>query len=121
MNSPNPTSPVSQITSKPLNIHIVAKKELAKSYMSFIKGGGLFIKMEEDFEFQPNQKIFVLLSLLEEKRKHTIASKIIWVNKAGANRGIGIHLGDTPQAKALKEFIETTLAEVPKDFATYTI
>lgn len=109
---------------KPQNIFIAEKKELYRSYMPFIKSGGLFLPFNDDV--QPNmvhlgQNIMILLSVLD-KPKTPIKSPIVWINKFGIHKGYGVALGDSPQSKSLKEFIEVNIVDLlSKKEPTYTI
>ncbi len=118
-------APAGQSFNRPINLKIPDKKELYKSYMPLIKGGGLFIPIpitdENVGSFGIGQKVLVILSLMDEKTKRTISGKIIWVSKS-ANKGIGITLGEGNAAKMLKDSIETFISDVPNkaDTPTYT-
>jgi type IV pilus assembly protein PilZ len=115
----NPTS------IRPQTVVINDKKELYKCYMSFIKGGGLFIPFNEDVsptKIFPGQKVFVVFSMLENKQKTPINGKVIWINRSGSNRGYGIALGDNLPMKALKDNIETHIADLmAKKEPNYTL
>ena len=107
---------------RPLNVSIADKKELAKSYMPFVRGGGLFIVPPEGVEYNIGNKVFVMLSLFNENKK-PISAKIIWVMRTGSNRGIGINLGEGGPAKTMKDFIETAIADVSgkNEMLSYTL
>ncbi len=110
------------ISSRPINITIAEKKELYKCYMPFVQGGALYIPLA-DFDFQIGQKVFIILTLPNEKTKKTISGKIIWINKTTQNKGFGVTLGEGTQAKALKDLIETIIVDTPNknELVTYTI
>lgn len=107
---------------RPLNVSITDKKELLKSYMPFVRGGGLFIVLPEGAEYHVGNKVFVMLTLFQESKK-PISAKIIWVMRNGPNRGIGINLGEGAASKTTKDFIEAAIADVPgkNDILSYTL
>lgn len=110
---------------RPQTVVINDKKELYKCYISFIKGGGLFIPFNEDVsptKIFPGQKVFVVFSMLENKQKTPINGKVVWINRFGSNRGYGIALGDNLPMKALKDNIENHIADlIAKKEPTYTL
>lgn len=112
-------------TLRPQTITITDKKELYKSYMPFIQGGGLFVPFNEDItpnKIQPGQKILLIFSMLDNKQRIAIQGKVVWISKNGMNKGYGVALGDAPQMKALKESIEANIVEfMAKKEPTYTI
>ena len=118
----NTAAPMQSHSMRPLNVAITDKKELSKSYMPFVRGGGLFIVLPEVTDYQVGNKVFVMLKLFVESKK-PISAKIIWVMRTGPNRGIGINLGEGGPGKTIKDFIETSIADVPNksEILSYTL
>lgn len=112
-------------TIPPQTVIINERRELYKCYMPFIKGGGLYIPFNEQLTADKvflTQRIFILFSMLDEKRKIAINGKVVWINKNGVNKGYGISLGDAAPMKALRQTIEANILEfVAKKEPTYTI
>lgn len=114
-----------QANIRPQTIVIQDRRELYKSYMPFIKGGGLFIQFNEELtaaKVFPGQKIFILFSFLESKNKVPIQGKVVWISRGGLVKGVGVAFGDTPPMKALKDNIESQVSDfMLKKEPTYTI
>lgn len=112
-------------TLRPQTIVINDKRELYRSYMPFINGGGLFIQFNEEItpsKISPGQKIFIVFSMLENKQKIPIQGKVVWISKSGIVKGFGVSFGDSPPMKALKENIESNIVELSaKKEPTFTL
>lgn len=86
-----------------LSLTIRDKSALFSAYMPFLKNGGLFIPTNKRYEI--GDEVFMLLTLMEEQDKLSVAGTVVWVTPAGAqgNRaaGIGIQFkdSDTHQAR----------------------
>ena len=107
-----------------LSLAIRDKNALYASYMSYVKGGGLFIPTTKSYGL--NDEVFLLLTLMEETEKIPIAGKVIWLTPKGAQggrvAGIGIQFGDDESAKTARNKIETYLAGALKsDRNTHTM
>ncbi len=87
------------------------KKQLYKSYMSFIANGGLFIPTKRMYKM--GEEVFMLLVLMDETERLPIAGTVVWKTPEGsdANRvaGIGIQLSNKDGGK-VKDRIEMYLA-----------
>lgn len=99
------------------------KKQLYKSYMPFVTGGGLFIPTKRMYKM--GEEVFMLLVLMDETERMPIAGTVIWKTPEGsdANRvaGIGIQLSNKDGGK-IRNKIETFLAgALELDRATYTM
>lgn len=107
------------------NVNILDKKELYRSYMPFIKTGGLYIPFNNDItshKISLGQNIFIILTLLESSKKHPIPGKIVWIQRSGFYKGFGFSFGDTTPAKILKEQIENIILDLSlKKEPTYTL
>lgn len=109
---------------KPQTVIIADKKELYKCYMPFISGGGLFFTFNEETvnKVQPGDKVLILFSMLEDKRKTPISGTVIWVNKSGLHRGYGVSFANNASHKSLKESIEAQIVELGiRKEPTYTL
>ncbi len=108
---------------RPINVSIPDKKELLRSYMPFVKSAGIFIPIQNEHEYEIGQKVFIILTLPEEKSKKTISGKVVWLNKFGKLKGIGVSFGEGNNAKLIKDTIETIILDIPnkQDIATFTI
>ncbi|RDE24714.1 pilus assembly protein PilZ [Motiliproteus coralliicola] len=93
-----------------LSLTIKSKEDLYRSYMPFIKNGGLFVPTPRDYQL--GEEVFMLLDLMEEPDKLPVSGKVIWVTPRGAQggkqAGIGIQL--SADDNTLLGKIETYLA-----------
>jgi len=80
-----------------LSLTIRDRSALFAAYMPFLKNGGLFIPTNKRYEI--GDEVFMLLTLLEERDKLSVAGTVVWITPAGAqnNRaaGIGIQFKDS--------------------------
>lgn len=95
-----------------LSLAIKDKGSLHTSYMSFLRGGGLFVPTTK--RYQIGDEVFLLLTLLDDKDRLPVAGKVVWVTPTGAqgNRtaGIGVQFNETADGEAAKTKIEALLA-----------
>lgn len=107
------------------NVNILDKKELYRSYMPFIKTGGLYIPFNNDItphKISLGQNIFIILTLLDSSKKHPIPGKVVWIQRSGLYKGFGFAFGDTTPSKLLKEQIENLILDYSlRKEATYTL
>ena len=111
---------------KPQLITIHDKKELYRSYMPFLKGGGLFLPFTNDFTVnmvKPGQTIFLILeipAIPENRAKVALSGKVVYISK-GTYKGCGISFSDSVPFKQIKANIENTISEFnSKKEPTYT-
>lgn len=94
-----------------LSLAIKDKGALYNAYMSFVKGGGLFVPTTKRYNL--GDEVFILLSLMEDKDRLPVAGKVVWITPQGAqgNRtaGIGVQFNDTGDGEAAKSKIEAIL------------
>ena len=85
------------------------KAVLHNYYMPFIKNGGLFIANRTEYEL--GDDVFILLNLMDESEKITVAGKVVWIARKGVKSphtpGIGIQF--TEPDNLAKDKIETYL------------
>jgi type IV pilus assembly protein PilZ len=95
-----------------LSLAIKDKGALYNAYMSFVKGGGLFVPTTKRYNL--GDEVFILLSLMDDKDRLPVAGKVVWITPPGAqgNRtsGIGVQFNDTADGEAAKSKIEAILA-----------
>ena len=103
--------------------NIPDKETLYRSYMPFIKNGGLFIPGHTQHEI--GKELFVMLTLMGNPERIALASKVVWHTPEGAQNGktagIGVQFGamDKGQTRAK---IEAYLAgALERDTPTLTI
>ncbi len=99
------------------------KAELYKSYMSFVRNGGLFVKTKAPYKV--GDEIFLMLTLPEETERLGVAGRVVWVTPPGAQGsqvpGIGIQFLEQDHG-ATQERIETILAgALGTERPTYTM
>ncbi len=105
-----------------LSLSIKDKSALYSAYMSFVKGGGLFIPTNKNYNL--GDEVFMLLTLLDEKDKIPVAGKIVWITPIGSQGnktiGVGVQFGDQDKGQARNK-IETHLAGIPMERVTHTM
>ncbi|MCV6613150.1 MAG: PilZ domain-containing protein [Amphritea sp.] len=96
-----------------LSLAIETKEDLYKSYMPYVKNGGLFIPTNRTYQL--GEEVFMLLSLIEEDDKIPVTGKVIWVTpraaQGGRIPGIGIQLSqeDATLVGKIETYIATLL------------
>jgi type IV pilus assembly protein PilZ len=107
------------------NANIQDKRELYRSYMPFIKNGGLFFQFNNDVtpaRISLGQNIFVVLTLMDSNKKYTVNGRVIWITRGSMIKGYGISLGEGIPMRSLKEHIEHLVLDFSiKKEATYTL
>ena len=74
------------MASRKLYLALSDKAEVHNHYMPMLKGGGLFVPTNEDFEF--NETVVVQVDLISEKNKAAVPGKVVWITPVGAQRGL---------------------------------
>ncbi len=97
-----------------LSLAIKDKGALYNAYMSFVKGGGLFVPTVKRYEL--GDEVFILLTLMEDRDRLPIAGKVIWITPSGAqgNRtaGIGVQFNESADGDSARTKIESILAGI---------
>lgn len=79
-----------------LKLDFSDRNRLYMSYMPFVKGGGLFIPTEDEYEL--GEDVFVMVTLPDATTSRGVAGKVVWITPRGAAnprmRGIGVQLDD---------------------------
>jgi type IV pilus assembly protein PilZ len=93
-----------------LNLAIRDKPALLAAFMPFVTNGGLFIPTELPFEL--GDEVLVLLTLLEERERIPVASRVVWITPARAQgsrpQGIGVQFQPADKG-ATRRLIEAQL------------
>lgn len=89
----SPSQPSSAGRSSVLSLNINSKSALYAAYMSHLKHGGIFIPTNR--AYQIGDEVFMLLSLMDDPTKLSVAGTVVWITPAGAQnskaQGIGVH------------------------------
>lgn len=87
---------------------------LYAAYMSFVKGGAIFVPTAKRYFLA--DEVFLLLTLPDSGERLPVAGKVIWITPAGAqgNRvaGIGVQFPDGQEGDVIRNRIETLLAGI---------
>lgn len=78
-----------------LSLKINDKASLYNAYMSYLKGGGLFVPTTQRYSL--GDEVVLLITLVEASERMSVAGKVVWVTPVGAgNRtpGIGVHFSE---------------------------
>ena len=103
---------ITAITPKPgvLSLAIKEKNALYAAYMSYVKGGGLFIPTNKPFKI--GEEVFMLLSLIDERMKLKVVGHVVWVSpaaQAGRPQGIGVQFSEKDGGLQARHKIESLL------------
>lgn len=94
-----------------LSLSIKEKPALYAAYMSFIKGGGIFIPTTKSYRL--GDEVFMLLTLMDDPNKLPVAGKVAWITPAEAqgnkSQGIGVQFSDNESGIAARNKIEGLL------------
>jgi type IV pilus assembly protein PilZ len=119
MNQASATSPRQGI----LSLTIKDKSALYAAYMSFVKGGGLFIPTKKHYKL--GDEVFMLLTLMDEAEKIPVAGRIVWITPVGAqgNRaaGIGVQFSDQDDGAARNKIEGYLAGTLESDRPTHTL
>ena len=91
------------------------EEALYLAYMPFVKGGGLFLRTKNIYEF--GNKVSLTVQLLDDQDTYLIEGKVIWITPKGAqgNKPQGIGLQFTSEnSRIFCNKIETYLAGMLK-------
>lgn len=96
---------------------------LYKSYMGFLKNGGLFVPTTRSYRL--GEEVFVLAQMKEDSSKLPISGRVAWINtmggQSGKPQGIGVQFLDSMENEEARNKIEVMLAGHPTDKPTYTM
>jgi type IV pilus assembly protein PilZ len=78
-----------------LSLKVNDKASLYKAYMSYLKGGGLFVPTTQQYSL--GDEVVLLITLVEANERLSVAGKVVWVTPKGAGSrtpGIGVHFNE---------------------------
>lgn len=97
-----------------LSLTLGDKNTAASLYMPFIKGGGVFV--ESDKEYNLGDPVFVLLTVGEDAKKFPINGKVVWVCGANARgdkaQGIGVQFPKDDSGEGARVAIEQMIGKM---------
>ena len=64
-----------------LSLNIREKAALYAAYMPFLKGGGIFIPTNR--QYQLGEEVFMLLSLMDDPQRIAVQGKVVWITPDG--------------------------------------
>jgi type IV pilus assembly protein PilZ len=104
-------------TPKPgvLSLAIKEKAALYAAYMSYVKGGGLFIPTSKPFKI--GEEVFMLLSLIDDPMKLKVVGHVVWVTpaaQAGRPQGVGVQFSEKDGGLEARNKIEGLLGSALK-------
>lgn len=104
-------------------VHYKDKNELYQHYMPYIENGGLFVATDKNFHL--GEEVFLMVKLIDEPEKFTIAGKVIWITptaaQGGKTPGVGVQF-TSEESDEFRKIIETYLAgALDSDRSTETI
>lgn len=77
-----------------LSLKVGDKKILYNAYMSYLKGGGLFIPTPQRYSL--GDEVVLLITLQETNDRMSVAGKVVWVTPKDAGShipGVGVQFG----------------------------
>jgi type IV pilus assembly protein PilZ len=96
-----------------LSVNIPRRSDLEKSYMAWLKRGGLFVPTGEPYRL--GDAIYLLLSLPGQTERISVDGEVVWIvpptNSRKAPPGIGVQFSDTEASRSLRTQIEALLAD----------
>ena len=103
---------INTTTPKPsvLSLAIKEKSALYAAYMSYVKGGGLFIPTNKPYKI--GEEVFMLLTLIDDPAKLRVIGHVVWVSptaQAGRPQGIGVQFSEKDGGLQARDKIEGLL------------
>lgn len=96
-----------------LKLDFQDRATLYMSYMPFIRGGGLFIPTNDEYEM--GDEVFLMVTLPDAPAPKGVAGKVVWLSPQGVanprTQGIGVQIS-TQDHGALNREIEAILAPI---------
>ncbi|MDR2244297.1 MAG: PilZ domain-containing protein [Burkholderiales bacterium] len=107
-----------------LPVNILSRSSLYAAYMSFVKGGALFVPTNNKHSL--GEEVFLLLMIKDVPEKLPVQGKIIWVTpetlQAGRIKGIGVQFADNDAGHKAQKTIEKILGRhLASDRPTHTL
>lgn len=116
MSDADNAKPAAPSPSRPgvLSLNINSRSTLYASYMSYLKHGGIFIPTTRSYKL--GDEVFMLLSLMDDPAKMSLAGNVVWLTPAGAQnskaQGIGVHFKDDESGREARRKIEGLIGGV---------
>lgn len=98
------------------------KLTLYKSYMPFLKNGGIYVTTPKPY--QMGAQVFVLATLPETKERMPIVGEVVWIHTSTSvtrPAGIGLRFLDTKENAEFREKIEQIIVGISADTPTFTM
>jgi type IV pilus assembly protein PilZ len=97
-----------------LSLNIREKAALYAAYMPFLKGGGIFIPTNR--QYQLGEEVFMLLSLMDDPQRIAVQGKVVWITPEGVQgnrtQGIGVRFTNDETGASARAQIEKILGEM---------
>ncbi|TMH24173.1 MAG: pilus assembly protein PilZ [Betaproteobacteria bacterium] len=97
-----------------LSLNIREKAALYAAYMPFLKGGGIFIPTNR--QYQLGEEVFMLLSLMDDPQRIAVQGKVVWLTPEGVQgnrtQGIGVQFTNDETGASARAQIEKILGEM---------
>jgi type IV pilus assembly protein PilZ len=97
-----------------LSLALKDKNAVYNAYLSFVKGGGIFVATPKRYAL--GDEVFVLMTLPESNERLPVAGKVVWMTPPGAqgNRpaGIGVQFAESAEAEVARGKVEALLAGI---------
>src|SRR5438045_8723813 len=83
-----------------LSLNIRERAALYAAYMPFLKGGGIFIPTNRNYQL--GEEVFMLLSLIDDAQRIAVQGKAVWVTpgcvQGNLTQGVGGRCKDSEHA-----------------------
>ena len=97
-----------------LSLNIREKAALYAAYMPFLKGGGIFIPTNR--QYQLGEEVYMLLSLMDDPAKVAVQGTVVWITPEGVQgnrtQGIGVQFTNDDTGASARAQIEKILGEM---------
>lgn len=97
-------------------------QSLYKSYMPFLKNGGVYVPTTNTYPI--GSKVFLVARLPNSEERLPIVGEVVWINQSKAvtrPAGIGIRFSDTPENAQVRDRIEKAILGISPETQTYTM
>jgi type IV pilus assembly protein PilZ len=98
-----------------MSISFKEKAALYAAYMPHIVRGGLFLPTTRAATL--GDKVYLILSLMDDPSKYPVAGKVVWINPAGVpgkQQGIGVQFPEDQTGDVVRTKIENLLGSAVK-------
>lgn len=106
-----------------LQLDLSDRNRLYMSYMSFVKGGGLFVPTEARYKL--GDEVFILVRLPDEGDNKGVAGKVVWLTPRGApsphQQGIGVQISAQDHGELQREIERILAGAVASERPTRTL